>query len=104
MCTDCKHGECVGPNRCKCSAGYFGPACDISKLKSPIATAHQSSGIGATVEAIDCVFSSLCVQAAVKDFGAEIAHTNAIVNMTVSVINSMASVNVRKATLVTDVN
>lgn len=32
MCTDCKHGECIGPNRCKCSAGYFGPACDISKL------------------------------------------------------------------------
>lgn len=39
-----------------------------------------------------------------KDFGVEIAHTNVTVNMTVSVINLMANVNVQKATLVTDAN
>lgn len=30
ICVDCKNGVCVGPDRCKCSSGYFGPACDIS--------------------------------------------------------------------------
>lgn len=54
MCTDCKHGECIGPNRCKCSAGYFGPACDISKLKS---SPHQHSRIDTNIEMIDNVFS-----------------------------------------------
>lgn len=31
ICTECKHGACTGPERCKCDPGYFGPACDISK-------------------------------------------------------------------------
>lgn len=35
ICSECKHGECIGPNRCKCDSGYFGPACDISKLNHP---------------------------------------------------------------------
>lgn len=39
-----------------------------------------------------------------RDFGVEIAHTNVIVNMTVSVINSMVSVNVQKAMQVSDVS
>lgn len=39
-----------------------------------------------------------------KVFGVEIVRTNVIVNMTVSVINSMVSVNAQKATLVTDVS
>lgn len=44
------------------------------------------------------------VQVALWAFGVKIAHTNVIVNMTVSVINLTASVNVQKATLVTNVN
>lgn len=31
----CKHGECVGPNKCKCHPGYTGKTCNQGKkLKS----------------------------------------------------------------------
>lgn len=49
ICTECKHGECIGPNRCKCDSGYFGPACDISKLNHPKIVNHAMQ------------FSRLCV-------------------------------------------
>lgn len=32
VCTECKHGVCAGPEKCKCDAGFFGPACDIRKF------------------------------------------------------------------------
>lgn len=27
----CKHGECVGPNKCKCFPGYTGKTCNQGK-------------------------------------------------------------------------
>lgn len=27
----CKHGECVGPNKCKCHPGYTGKTCNQGK-------------------------------------------------------------------------
>ncbi len=32
ICTECKHGECVAPEVCRCDPGFGGPACDISKF------------------------------------------------------------------------
>lgn len=32
VCTECVNGKCIAPGECKCSAGYGGPACDISKI------------------------------------------------------------------------
>ncbi|XP_005044984.1 PREDICTED: nephronectin isoform X1 [Ficedula albicollis] len=33
----CKHGECIGPNKCKCHAGYTGKTCnqDVQLYRSP---------------------------------------------------------------------
>lgn len=31
ICSDCHHGECIAPEKCKCYHGYGGPACDIRK-------------------------------------------------------------------------
>lgn len=27
----CKHGECIGPNKCKCHPGYTGKTCNQGK-------------------------------------------------------------------------
>lgn len=37
----CKHGECVGPNKCKCHPGYTGKTCNQGKCRS-VYTAFKS--------------------------------------------------------------
>ncbi|KAM6313249.1 nephronectin [Aegotheles albertisi] len=39
----CKHGECVGPNKCKCHAGYTGKTCNQDEQLYP-SPPGQSSG------------------------------------------------------------
>ncbi|KPP59686.1 hypothetical protein Z043_122369 [Scleropages formosus] len=31
----CKHGECVGPNKCKCFPGFTGKTCNQGKAPPP---------------------------------------------------------------------
>ncbi|XP_028932813.1 nephronectin isoform X2 [Ornithorhynchus anatinus] len=38
----CKHGECIGPNKCKCHPGYTGKTCNQEEHLSPIPL-HQFS-------------------------------------------------------------
>ncbi|XP_055310896.1 hemicentin-1-like [Sitodiplosis mosellana] len=48
LCTECKHGVCIEPNRCKCDSGFFGPACSTSD--SDFAHTDQESTSVATEE------------------------------------------------------
>lgn len=31
----CKHGECIGPNKCKCHPGYTGKTCNQGEKVKP---------------------------------------------------------------------
>ena len=45
----CKHGACVAPNTCACSAGYSGPSCEV-----PVCVANCVGGQGVCISPNKC--------------------------------------------------
>lgn len=91
VCLECKHGVCVGPERCKCDLGFFGPACDISEFSNQFLTSKKTLKI--TWNSL--IFNRF--QSVRKVIGDGIAHINAIANTTVFVINLTGCANVQRA-------
>lgn len=40
----CKHGECVGPNKCKCFPGYTGKTCNQGRYYRSVRKGVENKG------------------------------------------------------------